>query len=69
MSETRFFIDGKIVSRAYAVGYWYGSSTYRMANKKTRDSIFRIATNGDENGNHNPNGEVEHLAEAGILLK
>lgn len=64
-----FFIHGKMISQKVAYEYWLASQTYRNANKRTRDAIWRTALKGDENGNHNPHGEVDHLREAGIELR
>ncbi len=68
MWETKLFIDGKRASLRKAQRRWLTSQTYKMANPRTRDQILKIALVGDENGNHNPSGEIEHLAEAGITL-
>lgn len=68
MFETKFFINGERVSYDTAKTHWLNSNTYAQANSKTRHLIWTIATKGNEHGNHNPNGEVEHLEEAGIKL-
>lgn len=65
----KFFVDGKRVSKDKAKEHWFNSKTYENASKRTRDSIWKIATKGDKFGNHNPAGEVEHLEEAGITLE
>lgn len=64
-----FYVDGKRVTQRVAHEYWISSHTYRNANKRTRASIWRTALSGDESGNHNPHGEVDHLREAGIELR
>ena len=68
MHETKFFINSKQVGLGEANQHWLNSRTYAMAKNSTRDRIWRIATKGDSNGNHNPEGEIEHLKEAGITL-
>lgn len=69
MSETQIFINGKRSSLNSAQRHWLKSETYKNASSKTRDKILKIALLGDESGNHNPNGEIDHLAEAGITLR
>lgn len=68
MLETKFFINGKRVSQAEAKAHWLASDTYANARAKTRRWIWHVALHGDENGNHDPNGEINHLNEAGITL-
>jgi hypothetical protein len=63
-----FYVKGRRVTQQQARIHWLASATYRNARKVTRDSIWRIALNGDAHGNHNPDGEVEHLREAGIEI-
>lgn len=66
--QQRIFINGQLATKDDAYKHFIKSETYKNANRKTRDSILIIALNGDRNGNHNPNGEIEHLLEAGIQL-
>jgi hypothetical protein len=60
----KYFVDDIEVDRSRAMRAWHGSKTYRLANPKTRGYIFLTAEKG-ENGD----GEVEHLAEAGVRIK
>lgn len=69
MTESKIIINGKEVSYREAYDHWKASDTYKNAKCATRDRIFKTAIHGDGYGNHNPGGEVEHLAEAGIILK
>lgn len=69
MSEHKFYVDGRHVSEQKAKEHWLDSKTYKLAKNKTRNEIWTIAKNGDENGNQNPDGEITHLAEAGIELR
>jgi hypothetical protein len=64
-----FYVNGRQTKRKLAFAHWLASATYRDANKATRGQIWRIAVQGDENGNHNPHGEIDHLREAGIELR
>jgi len=64
-----FYINGQRSTRKLAWKHWIASATYRNAKASTRASIWMTALDGDESGNHNPNGEVDHLREAGIELK
>jgi hypothetical protein len=64
-----FFVNGKRVSQKQAFEHWLASKTYRNANRSTRQTIWGTALYGDESGNHNPHGEVNHLTEAGIELR
>lgn len=66
--DTKFKINGLLVSEAHARLHFINSETYRNASRFTRDRIFDVAVYGDRSGNHNPNGEIEHLEEAGITL-
>lgn len=52
-----------------AYAHWLKSETYRNAKVSTRNEIWRTAIFGNEGGNHNPDGEVNHLLEAGIELR
>jgi len=65
----RYFIDGAEVGALEAHEHWVRSETYACANKTTRDWIWNIATLGDDKGNKNQSGELNHLAEAGIEIK
>ena len=64
----KFLIEGWPVSCAEAEAHWLSSKTFENAAKKTRGRIWKTAVYGDQYGNHNPNGEIEHLEEAGIHL-
>lgn len=68
MFETKFFINGKKVDEAQAQIHWLKSNTYQRARCGYRDRVFKTAVYGDRYGNHNPNGELSHLKEAGITL-
>lgn len=64
-----FYVNGKKTTQRNAYSHWLASSTYRNANRITRGQIWGTAISGDESGNHNPHGEVNHLIEAGIELR
>jgi hypothetical protein len=64
-----FYVNGQRTTQKVAYAHWLASATYRDAKRGTRDSIWRTALHGDESGNHNPHGEVDHLREAGIELR
>lgn len=64
-----FYVNGRKVTRGKAFIHWRASETYRNANRATRDGIWETAVDGDEHGNHDPHGEVNHLREAGIEIR
>lgn len=64
-----FYVNGRRTTAKDARAHWLASATYRNAKKGTRDQIWRTAIHGDVSGNHDPNGEVNHLREAGIELR
>ena len=69
MWETKFYINGKLAKIDDVTAHWIASETYDMINPRVRDDILETAINGNGYGNHNPNGEIEILSDAGITLE
>lgn len=60
----RYRLNGIPVTREQAVWAWHHSTTYLRAEPRTRGMIFRNADQGI-----NTDGEIAHLAEAGITIE
>lgn len=59
----RYFVKEIAVTREAAVAHWHRSRTYRNCAGK-RGLLFLLAEQGV-----NTDGEIEHLAEAGIRIE
>lgn len=60
----RYFIKDVETTREKAVAHWHRSRTYANCARRFRGRLFLLAESGV-----NTNGEITHLAEAGIRIE
>lgn len=60
----RYFVKDVETTREKAVAHWHRSRTYANCARGHRGRLFLLAESGE-----NSNGEINHLAEAGIRIE